>query len=124
MLGGDVIRIEDVAALERLAAAADAHRQAITNGLEHTNLLVEPRPPGLGEQLPLLLARRSICGQRLETVSYLAQREANLLGRSDEGDSSQDIAPVPSLPAQGAGRRDQPAILVEPQRRCGDAETL
>lgn len=99
---GHIVGVEDGAAVERLATAADAAGKAIAYAFEGGDLIVETRSPRFGKLLPFLLRWGPVGGQGIHAFLDLDQREPNLLRGANERDSPQHIAGVPPLAAERA----------------------
>ena len=67
---------------------------------------------------------RARVGQFGECLRDPFQAEADALAAADEGDPAQHVAPEQPLVASAALGADQAALLVEVQRRDGDAAAL
>jgi hypothetical protein len=119
--GGFVVRIEQLAPVDREAAAADARRQAVSEGLQRLDSPVEVLSPGVREAFPILAARRSAPLEAVERLADLGERDAGSPAGLDEGDPTQDGSVVAALVSVGAGRFDQPFAFVEPKRLRRDA---
>src|SRR5690606_24467942 len=65
--------------------------------------------------------RRAALGQGIECGGDVRERDADLLRDANDGDAAQHVAAITALVASGAVRPDQPALLVEMQRRNRDA---
>ena len=61
------------------------------------------------------------CGKLRQLRADFLQRQADFLGEDDEGDAPEDRARITAVAGAGPLRGDQPALLVEPQRRGGHA---
>src|SRR5579875_588720 len=118
---GAVARIGERTAVERQAAAADALGEAGAQALELRDALVDPCGPCAREARPVPPAGGAVRGQLLELGGDLVEREPDPLREHDEGDPAQDGPGVAAVPRALAGRADQAAVLVEAQRRGGDA---
>jgi hypothetical protein len=119
--GGFVVGVEQVALVDREAAAPDARGQAVAEGLQRFDAPVEVVSPLVREALPVLAARRAPRGEAIERCADLGERDSGGAAGLDEGDPAQDGAVVASLVAVGAGRRDQALALVEAERGGADA---
>src|SRR5881392_4466013 len=115
-----VVGVEQVALVDREAAAADARRQAVAEGLESLDAGVEVVSPLVREALPVLAARRAPRGEAFERASDVGERHSRCSAGLDERDAAQDGAVVAALVAVGSRRLDQAMALVEPQRRGCD----
>ena len=82
------------------------------------------RPPRGAEPGPVLLGGRAPGGQGGERLGDLVEGEPDPLGRADEGHPAQGGLGVAALVAGGARGLDQPARLVEADRRGGDTRPL
>src|SRR2546430_438586 len=114
-------RIGELAAAERETAAADAFRKPGLQALELRDALVDTRGPASREARPVPPGRRALRRQLGELCADLLERQADPLGEDDERDAPQRRpreAPVPGARALGL---DEAALLVEAQRRSGDA---
>lgn len=104
--GGAVGRIEERAALERQAAAADAPGQTVAQRLEIGDAPVQRAAPGLRQPLPVVSVRRPRFGQLVERDPYFPQGEAEELRGADDGDAPQRFPSVAALVARRALGRD------------------
>ena len=71
--GGDVVRIPQAARRERQASAADALVELVSHPGQERDLLVEPRPPGARQPVPVLRGRRAPVGERRQRLVDLGQ---------------------------------------------------
>ena len=71
--------------------------------------------------MPVLAGRGASVGQRGDDLGDLAEREPHLLGDADERHPTDHLAVVSALAARRPLGVDQPLLLVEAQRRRGDA---
>ena len=60
-----VVRVDDVAHAQRQAPAADAGIELVAQPLQQGDLLVEPRPPGRRQLVPVLLGGGAVVGEGL-----------------------------------------------------------
>src|SRR5215210_4008739 len=116
-----VLRIEQLAFVDREAAAPDACRQAAAEGLEHRDPAVEVGAPPLRQAFPVAAARDPVLGQSGERLVDLSQRDAGGLARLDESDSPEHRAVVAALVAVRPPRADEALLLVEAERGSADA---
>src|SRR5579862_1523299 len=120
----DVVGVQQAAALERQAAAADAAREPPADRLERCDALVELAPPTRGKPLPVALRRLLVHRQCPERLADPLERDAGGLARLDERDPAQCHSRIAPLVAVGATGADQALSLVEPQRRLRDAASV
>src|SRR5690606_15800382 len=120
-LGGAVVGVEHAADVEREAAAADAGVEVVAEALEERDALVEERAPAGGEPFPLARRGGAFLGEGGERGADVVEGEADTLRGLDEGEAAEDVATVAALVAGVAGGGDQTAVLVEAQRRGGEA---
>src|SRR5437588_1479627 len=118
---GAVLRIRELAAVERQTAAPDALRQAGLQPLELGDARIDPGAPTRGQPRPVAPIGRPVGRELGELRANLLERQADPLGEHDEGDPSQNRAGVAAVARPGTLRADQPALLVEPERRRSDA---
>lgn len=85
--GGLVGRIEEHAAFEGQAAAADAAGQPVAQRLEVGNALVQRAAPGLGQPLPVVPVGCSPLGKLVQRYPNLPQGETEELGGADDGNA-------------------------------------
>src|SRR3954451_9859601 len=122
--GGAVAGVGEPAPVEREAAAADALGQAAPEAAELSDAVVDARAPGLREPVPVAPRGRAVGRQLGELVRDLIERQADLLGEDDERDAAEHRARVAAVAGSGALRGDEPALLVEAQRRRRHAAAL
>src|SRR5687768_12451443 len=104
-----VLRIEQLALVDREAAAADARRQAPAERLEGRDAAVEVGAPALREALPVAAGRDAVLGQRRERLVDPLQRDSRRLAGLDERDPAEHRALVAAL------------VAVRPSREIGRA---
>ena len=116
-----VTGIQEVARLERQAAAADARRQPAADRPQRLDPRVELGDPAPREPLPVPLRRRLAGGERVERLLDPVERDAGLLAGLDERDAAQGRRDVAALVAVRPLGVDQPLALVEAERGLGNA---
>ena len=121
-VGGDVVGVEDRAAVERLAAAADAGRQLVPQAQQGGDLGVQLGTPGVRELLPLGGGGRPVGRQVVHGRLDVGQPHPDALRAPDEGHPAQHVAGVAPLAAARAGRGHEAHPFVEAQRRGRDAD--
>src|SRR5919199_5393736 len=94
---GLVVRVEERAAVNREAAAADAGGEAVAKRLQRGDSLVEVVAPAAGESLPVAARRSPLCGKRLECCSDLFQGDPGGTAGLDERDPAKGRALVAAL---------------------------
>jgi hypothetical protein len=88
----DVIRVHKLAKPQGKAAAPDTSTKSIAEALEMNDSIVEVLPPH-GRQLhPVSARRRAFVGQFVERLLDATERDADLLGRTDESDTPEDLS--------------------------------
>src|SRR5262245_57506523 len=117
---GLVVGVQQLAAVDREAAAADARRQALAEGLQGLDARVEVVAPAVRETLPVAAARGAVARQRPERAPDPLERDAGRAARLDEREPAQDGAVVAALIPVGPRGRDQAPPLVEAQGRPRD----
>ena len=80
--------------------------------------------PVLGDAAPVHGVRGAAVREGVELGGDLVEAEADVAGRSDEGEPAQDRPGIAALAAGGPGRLDEALLLVEPQRRRGEAAAV
>src|SRR5919198_2685941 len=115
-----VVPVDEGAALQRKAAAPDAAREPVADGLEDRDALVQLAAPAAGEPLPVALRRGSVLRQRVERPANPLERDPGRLAGLHEGDPAEGDAGVAALVSLRAAGGDQPLPLVEAQRRGRD----
>src|SRR5581483_7728691 len=118
---GAVAWVEQAAALEREATAADAAGELVAQALERLDAALQLVVPAGREALPVNGRRVAAVRQGSEGAAHRLERDAHALGDLDDGDAPQHAAPVAPLIAGRARRRDQAERLVVAQRRGRDA---
>src|SRR5262249_10223662 len=106
---------------EREAAAADALGEPDLEAAKLADALVDARAPRRREARPVAARRGAVGRELVQLGADLVEREADALGEDDERDPPQDGAPVAAVAGARALGLDQPALLVEAQRRRRDA---
>src|SRR5947208_14832030 len=86
---GLVVGVEQVALVDREAAAADARRQAVAEGLQSLDAVVEVVAPLVREPLPVLAARGAASGEAVKCLADLGQRDSGCPAGLDERDPAQ-----------------------------------
>src|SRR5262249_158098 len=104
---------------ERQAAAADAFGEPGLEPLELCDALVDARAPFTREPRPILTRGGAARGQLGERGADLVERKSDALGEHDEGDAPQHRARKAAMAGARALGPDEPARLVEAQRRGG-----
>ena len=117
---GLVVGVQQLALVDREAAAADAGGQALAQGLQGLDACVEVVTPAARQALPVAPARRSARRQARECGADLDERDAGGSACLDERDPAKNGSVVAALVAVRPGRGDQAATLVEAQRRGRD----
>ncbi len=82
--------------------------------------LVEATTDRLADLPPVETARRPPLGQRAQMLADFLEREPQALDDQDKAEPADIAAQEAALIAGGAQRRDQPLVLVKPDR--GDRE--
>src|SRR6188472_4709223 len=98
-LDGLVIRVEQVALVDRETAAADARGQPFAQRLQGRDPRVEVRSPAVREALPVAAAGGTLRRETIERRADLAQRDPGRTACLDEGDPAQDGPVVAALVA-------------------------
>jgi len=111
--GSLVVGIEQGAAVDREAAAADAGRQAGAQRLERRDPLLQILAPAAREPLPVAPGGRAVRRQRRERLADLCERDAGGPAGLDQRDPAEHRAVVPALVAVGATGRNEALLLVE-----------
>jgi hypothetical protein len=119
--GDPVAGVREPAAVERETAAADAFGEAGPEPLELRDSLVDPRPPGAGQTRPVAARRCSIRRKLGKLGADFVERQPDPLGEDDERDPPEHRAGISPVAGAGPRGRDQAPLLVETQRRGGDA---
>ena len=110
-----VVRIDQSTVVEGEAATADASGQTVPKGLKLEDAIVEVVAPVGGQSGPIPAPGRASVSELIERALDDPERDANLLGGSDEGDPTQGVPGVPALVAGRAAGGDQAFPLVEAQ---------
>src|SRR2546430_8924788 len=100
---GFVVRVQQIALVDREAAAADAGREAVAEGEEIRDAAVEVVAPFVREAFPVLAARGAPRRQAVERVLDLGQLDAGGAAGLHERDPAEDGAVVTALVAVRAG---------------------
>src|SRR5947209_13615870 len=79
LLGGDVVRVAQVADPQGQAAAADAGIELVPHPFELGDAAVEERAPGAAQPLPVRRRRRPLVGKRPQGLSDLVEGQAHPL---------------------------------------------
>src|SRR6266571_2867253 len=122
--GGFVVGVQEVALVDREAAATDARGESVAQALQRLDARVEVVSPAVREAFPVLAAGRAASGQARERRPDVGEGDARGSAGLDEGNPAQDGAVVAALVAVGAGGLDQALAFVEAQRRGRDAASL
>src|SRR6266581_7956709 len=120
-LSGFVVWIQQVALVDREAAAADACRQAVAEGFQSLDAGVEVVAPLVREAFPVLPGRGTARREPRERGVDLGEGESSGAAGLDERDPPEHGSVVAALVAVGARGLDQALALVEPQSRRRDS---
>src|SRR5262245_3974676 len=118
---GTVVRIGEPTAVERQAAAADAFAEPGLQPLQFCNSCIDPCRPSARQTLPVVAGRRTVRRQFGEFGADLIERQADPLGKDNEGDPPQGCFRIAAMAGPGPLRPYQPALFIEAKRRSGDA---
>src|SRR6185312_13654601 len=99
VLAEAVVRVDEAAAVDREAAAADAAGEVVAQLLETPDAVVELLAPLRGELLPVGAGRGAPVGQGVERGPDLGQRDADALRDADERQPSEHLAAEAALVA-------------------------
>src|SRR5262249_2907424 len=113
--GSPVVRIRQLAAVERKTPATDALGEPALEAFELFDAGVDPLPPPFREPLPVAPPWHTLAGKFVQLGSDLLQGQADPLGEDDEGDPAQDRARVAAVAGAGALGGDQATLFVEAQ---------
>src|SRR5688500_3518298 len=116
-----VARVRHRAPVQRQAPAADAVAEVVAQVLQVADPGVEPLLPLPCQLQPVVPGRRAAVRQRREHPGDLRERDPDPLPDPDQRDPPERVAAVATLVAAGPAAGDQPLLLVEVQRRDGDA---
>ena len=83
--------------------------------------LVDARGPAARQPRPVGAHRDMVAGQPRDLDANLLERQPDPLREHDEGDPPQHRPRIAAMARPGPFRPDQAAVLVEAERRCGDA---
>jgi len=84
-----VVGVEECAAVDREAAAADAGGESVADCLEGGDAVVEVVAPGAGEAFPVAARRWVVGGERFECGADLLQGDPGGAAGLDERDSAE-----------------------------------
>src|SRR5207248_3623761 len=115
--GSLVVGVEQLAAIDRQAAAADARGHPVADCLQRCNPTVEIVAPATREPFPVAAGRRSARRQRVERSADLLERDSRSSTGLDESDPPQDGTLVAPLVSARPLRREESLRLVEADRR-------
>ena len=118
---GAVGRIGQLAAVDRQASAANAFGQPGPQALELGDPLVDPLLPLARQTCPVATGGYAVGGKLGELLADVPERQADFLGKNDEGDPAQDRPWIAAVAGARPLRRNEAALLVEAKRRGGDA---
>jgi hypothetical protein len=118
--GRFVVGVEEAAAVDGEAAAADACREAVAERLERFDALVDLGAPAAGEAFPVASGRRPLIREGVEGPLDLFEGDAGGAAGPDDGHAAEGRAPVAALVAAGALGLDQAALFIETERGGGD----
>ena len=118
---GAILGVGQPAVLQREAATPDAVPKPVAQAFELGDALVDPPRPGAGQSGPVGPLGHAIVRQAGELGADLGQRQSDLLGEDNERDSTQRRARVAAVAGAGALGGDEAFLLIEAQRRGGDA---
>ena len=120
-LSSFVLGVEQVAPVDRQAAAADARVKAPAQRLQRRDAGADVRAPAAREALPVTAGRRALGRKRFERRADPREGDAGSPACLKERNPAQRRAVVPPLISVRPLRRDQPLTLVEPQGGRGHA---
>src|SRR5919202_726397 len=116
-----VAGVRELAAAEREAAAADAFGEPLLEPLELGDALVDAAAPSGGELRPVGAGRHPVGRQLRQLLADLIEREAHALREHDERHTPNDRPVKAAVAGRRPLRPDEPALLVETERRGGNA---
>src|SRR4051794_28382888 len=111
VLAEAVVRVDEAAAVDGEASAADAPGEVVAQLLEAPDAVVELLAPLRREPLPVRAGRGAPVGQGVERGPDLGQRDAHALRDADERQPAQHLATEAALVAGRAAAGDQPLAL-------------
>ena len=120
-LAEDVVGIAERTVLHGETTAADATAQLISQRRKAGDPFVKLAFPGLRQLLPILGSEGAVVGQHGEGIADFGQRHARLLGNLDDGNPPQYRPRIAPLIAAIAAALDQALLLIEMERRDGNA---
>jgi len=119
--GQPIVAVEELALVERQAAAADAPGYAVAQALQLPDPMVEIGCPQPRDFHPVLPVGNVVGRQPRQHLADLGEWNADLLGDLDNRDAPQHVLAIAPLVAAGAVARDQPLGFIEMQGRDGHA---
>jgi hypothetical protein len=119
--GRMIVWVRESAAVEREAATADALGQPDPQPLQLGDPVVDPRPPGGRQLCPVRAVRRTVGRELGKLMPDFVEREPDSLSEDDEGDSAQNRPSVPPMLCSRSLGCDEPARLIEAERRSRNA---
>ena len=120
-LAGLVAGVEERAAVDREAAAADAGREAVAERVERGYSPIQIVAPAAGEAFPVTARGTAMRGKRLERRTDPVEWDPGCAAGLDERDPTEHRPLVAALVSARAVRRDQPLGFVKAERRGGAA---
>src|SRR6266576_2648700 len=112
-----VIRVEQLAGVDREATAADAGREPAAKRLERGNATVDVLAPAAGQPLPIAAVRGSVRRKRRKGCTNPFEGNPRGAPSLDQRDPPKDGPLVSALVSSRAARNDQAFFLVEAESR-------
>jgi hypothetical protein len=108
-----VVGIEELAGVDREAAAADAGREPVAERLESGDALVDVVTPAAGQPLPVAAGRGAVRGKGRKSCTDPSEGNSRRAARLDQRDPPKDGPLVSALVSSCSARDDQAFLLVE-----------
>src|SRR5690606_36414691 len=102
----------------------DAFIETVAQGLQLRVALVDAALPGLRQLRPVRRGRHFVARQLAQLARDVLQTQSDSLCENDESDPAQRRARIAPMPGRIALGVNEPHLLVEAQRRGGNAAAL
>ncbi len=118
---GHIFGVVDRALVERKTTATNTAVEFVPQQRELGDLVVEPSAPTGRDSGPVALGWCPVARKTFENFANVSERSTNPLSRKDERDPTDRVTPKSPLTAAGSSRSDKALLVIETDRRWGNA---